>query len=93
MAENNSTGFFEEVSKAVWGYLSDKLNIPLSELSKENTSQALINKNIEEPVIVSINSLIDTCEYARYAPSGAVTQMDAIYNEAVQLITNLENNL
>lgn len=93
MAENNSTGFFEEVSKALWGYISDKLNIPLSELSRENTNQALKEKNISEPVIISINSLIDKCEFARYAPAGDISQMDSVYNEAVQLITNLENNL
>ncbi len=93
LKENNKDLFYEEVIKAIWGYLCDKLTIPLSKLSKENTIETLTNKSIPEDDMKSIKELIDNCEFARYAPSSEDTAMDTIYSNAVKLISKLENKL
>ncbi|MDI9319977.1 MAG: BatD family protein [Phycisphaerales bacterium] len=85
--------FYEEISKAIWLYLSDKLNIPLAQLSKETATEALQHRNISQALMDKINAIIDDCEMSLYAPSGAAHQMNSTYTETVQLIGQLEDTL
>ena len=85
--------FYEEISKAIWLYLSDKLNIPLAQLSKETAMESLAHKDISELQLATINTIIEDCAMALYAPSGAAQQMTNTYNNTVQLIGELEENL
>lgn len=85
--------FYEEISKAIWLYLSDKLNIPLSQLSKETAIESLQSKNISEGQLSKMNIIIEDCAMALYAPSGAAQQMNNTYNDTVQLIAELEEKL
>lgn len=85
--------FYEEISKAIWLYLSDKLNIPLSQLSKETAIESLQSKNISEEQLSKMNVIIEDCAMALYAPAGAAQQMNNTYNETVQLIGELEEKL
>lgn len=85
--------FYEEISKAIWLYLSDKLNIPLAQLSKETATEALQHKNISQVLMDKMNAIIDDCEMSLYAPSGAAQQMNSTYTETVQLIGQLEDTL
>ena len=64
----NSGAFYEAVLKALWGYLSDKLGIPLSGLSRDNAAEELKNKGIDEELVKEMIGLIDQCEFAQYAP-------------------------
>jgi hypothetical protein len=93
MADENRQEFFNEVTKALWGYLSDKLSIQLSELSKENALNILKEKQVDDDMIHRIDQMIELCEFARYAPVTDSSQMQNVYNDAVALITNLENTL
>lgn len=85
--------FYEEISKAVWLYLSDKLNIPLSQLSKETATEALIKKQIPAAQLDTMNRIIEDCAMSLYAPTGAAQQMNNTYNDTVQLIGELEEIL
>ncbi len=93
LKENNKKLFFEEILKALWGYLSDKLNIPISELHKENIKETLVKHNIDEELINSFLEVLNTCEYAQYAPLSDEGQMDRTYNEASTVISKLEQKL
>jgi hypothetical protein len=85
--------FYEEILKAIWGYLSDKLNIPVSELTRTNTNSSLSDKGIDEERIKNLNSLLDTCEFARFSPSAQKTEVETIYEEASQFIKSVENTI
>ncbi len=85
--------FYDEVLRAVWGYLSDKLLIPTADLSRENVEIKLINQNVDELLIKQYIHIIDTCEFARYAPSESNEAMDKLYDETVDAIGKMENTL
>jgi hypothetical protein len=85
--------FYEEILKATWGYLSDKLNIPVSELTRTNAISSLIEKGIDEERIKNLNSILDTCEFARFAPSASGAEAENIYEGASQFIKSVENSI
>lgn len=93
LKENNKEAFYEELSRALWGYLSDKLMIPVSELSKEKAISELSGKGVSDEVITDINSIIDSCETARYAPSAENDQLTGLFSNAKEIIGKLENNI
>ncbi len=93
MRAGNSSTFYQAVLKALWGYLSDKLGIPLSGLSRDNVAQNLKEKGIDDEIITGMISLIDNCEFAQYAPSGSAGNMEDIYKQAVRIITKMENKV
>jgi hypothetical protein len=83
--------FYEEILKAVWGYLSDKLNIPVSELSRNNAIESLEEKGIDDDQINSLSMILDKCEFARFAPSSSGTEASEIYSGALHFIRSVEN--
>jgi hypothetical protein len=85
--------FYEEILKALWGYLSDKLNIPVSELTRNNAVSSLIEQGIDEERIKNLNHLLDRCEYVRFAPSSSGTEAATIYEGASQFIKSVENSI
>jgi hypothetical protein len=85
--------FHEEILKAIWGYLSDKLNIPVSDLTRNNAVAALQEKGIDEDKIKSLTDILDRCEYARYAPSSSGTEVTEIYEGASGFIRSIENSI
>lgn len=87
------TEFYEEVSKAVWLYLSDKLNIPLSGLSKDNISENLRRRGVKKEQITQLQELLSECEMALYSPTGGQKQRNHTLDMAFSLIGNLENIL
>ena len=76
-----------------WGYLSDKLNIPVADLSKDTSKEALIKNNIDEELLNSFYYIIDNCEYARYSPEHASEEMHKLYNKAIKTIIKLQQKL
>jgi hypothetical protein len=98
IAEQNLKGankeqFYIEISQALYGYASDKLNISVANLTKENISNALKQKGAKDQTIEHLIETINTCEYARYAPNAVSGDLQTIYNNTVELITTLENEI
>ena len=85
--------FYEEVLKALWGYFSDKLNIPKADLTKNRIASALRDKNVEEANIEKLNEILDRCEYARFSPSSSETEAASLYERASQIIKYVENTV
>ena len=88
---DNRTAFYEEVSRAVWGYIGDKLNMQASELSRDNIQDKLNAQNVPQENVDLLIAVIDNCEYARYAPGGSREGMEEVYRQALLAISNLEN--
>lgn len=68
LAENKKDVFYDEVLKALWGYISDKLNIPVSRLSKDNIEEELRKYGVEDALIKEFLAALNDCEFARFAP-------------------------
>ncbi|PKQ64448.1 hypothetical protein BZG02_06470 [Labilibaculum filiforme] len=85
--------FYDEILKAIWGYTSDKLNLPLANLNKENISEILLSKGVELELKDEFLSILDTCEFARYSPSAGSSEMDELYQKSMNTITKLEKNI
>ena len=93
MKQDQREAFYEELVKALWGYISDKLGIPVANLSKDNARSEMLNRKVDEQYIDQILNIIDRCEYARYAPVTEETKMDAFYNDAIKVISKLQQKL
>ncbi|MCD7969805.1 MAG: BatD family protein [Alistipes sp.] len=90
MKEDNQRNFYEEMLKALWGYMGDKLNIPAAMLTKENVREELIKRGIQPEQVSHYIELIGSCEYAQYSPSGS-GHMNDIYVNAVKAISKFES--
>ena len=90
-ARNDRSGFYAEMLNALWGYMSDKLSIPVSELSKDNINAELEQYGINEQLRKESMELIDKCEFAQYAPELASGDMNAVLDEAAGIIDRLES--
>lgn len=93
LREDDSRKFFDETLRAIWGYLSDKLLIPVSDLNRQNLKSALIEKNIPKKDVERLIGIIDDCEFARYAPSSSPADKNIIYNDTIKIITLIEQNI
>jgi len=91
LKNDEKDNFYDEILKAIWGYLSDKLNIPVSDLTRINAINTLRDYGIEEEKIESLSKILDTCEFARFAPSSSETEAATIYDEASKFIKSVEN--
>ncbi len=89
MAAGKQGEFYDEVLRALWGYVSDKLNIPVEQLSRENISQQLQQRHVTEDTISLFMGALDECEYARYAPGDAQGNMSKVYDSAMTAITHI----
>ena len=83
--------FYEEMLRALWGYLSDKLAIPTSGLNRENVEAAMLDKGYTPEAIKPIMQVLDDCEMARYTPQSPA-QMDSVYTAGTRAINNIENS-
>jgi len=91
LANKQEKAFYEEISKAVWLYLSDKLNIPLSALSHEMANEAMSRKNVPAELMACTQRIVTDCETALYAGYSGTQQMNNTYNEAIDIISKLED--
>ena len=91
MQTKDSEHFYEEMLKALWGYLSDKLSIPASQLLRPNIAQELLERGATAEVCDSIINILDECEMARYTPSSCdLQQIESVYTRATEAINDLE---
>ena len=93
MKENKKEEFYDEVLRALWGYLSDKLSIPQSDLTKDNVEIELAKYGVDESLTNEFMDILNTCEFARYAPSQASDAMDKLYELTVDAIGKMENTI
>ena len=93
LKENNKDEFYKAVLMGMWGYLSDKLNIDMAKLSRDTAIEALQKHDIQNVDLERLMALIDNCEYAQYAPEKNSSQMYEFYNEAIKLVSLLEQNV
>lgn len=86
--------FYDEILKALWGYTSDKLSIPMADLNRENIHDTLIARKVNEEVTEQFVNLLDECQFQRYAPMGDEKKaMDKTFEETIDLISKLEDNI
>lgn len=90
MAMGKGNEFYDEVLRALWGYVGDKLAMPVAELSRENIQQKLSERNVAEETVSSFIEAIDECEFARYAPGDPSGNMQKTYEKATDAIMKIE---
>jgi hypothetical protein len=93
MQSNNQTGFYAEISQALFGYLEDKLHIPKSEISLDRAVAELEKGNVDGELIVSLKDCIEKCEFARFAPGGDKAAMNDMYNQLTNVIIEIEKSM
>jgi len=93
MKQNNNEAFHESILKAFEGYLSDKLGIPIADLNRESAVAGLQKKNVEQAVIDDFVSVVDQCEYARYAPAGGSEARSELYSKAETTMGLMEKQI
>ena len=93
LAEKKSESFYDEVLKALWGYISDKLSMPVSQLSKDNIEEELQKHQVADELIKEFINNLNECEFARYAPGNQDEKMDKIYSSAIDVISKMENSI
>ena len=85
--------FYDEVLRALWGYVGDKFNMSQESLNKENIEQSLASRQVPAEQIQQFIKVLNDCEFARYAPGDANENMGNVYNSAIEAITKMEDNL
>ena len=90
LSKNLYTAFYEELHKALLGFISDKLNMDQADLNKDNIAQALLAGGVPQDQTDAFTGLLDACEFARYAPDAGHEAMDAHYQEALKVISSID---
>ena len=93
MADNKPGEFYDEVLRALWGYVGDKLNIPVEQLSHDNISQRLSDRNVDETTIAQFMGALDECEFERYAPGDPKGNMNKVFDKAMTAIEKIEGTM
>lgn len=91
MKKGETDRFYDEMLSALWGYMGDKLKMPPSELTRQNISEKLYQREIPENVVAPFISLLDECEFAKYAPAATKDNMQPVYDQGVVVINSLED--
>ncbi|MCL2131915.1 MAG: protein BatD, partial [Lentimicrobiaceae bacterium] len=92
LKNKQDTGFYVEISQALWGYVSDKFRIPLGQLSLDTAYQKLKERNMEEASIGEFLETLNQCEQVRFAPSSEITP-EKMYERTFNFITKIEREL
>ena len=93
LKQNRKNEFYDEILKTLWGYMSDKMNIPVSLLSKDNVANELEKRGADVSLIEELNAVLNEAEFARYAPGDAGEAMDKVYTMAINVISRMENSI
>ena len=91
MLAGKTNEFYDEVLRALWGYVGDKLNMPAEKLSRENISEKLQSHNVDDNTISKFLSAIDDCEMMRFAPGDPEGNMNKTFESAMTAIMEIEN--
>ena len=90
MEEQNRHAFYEEMLRALWGYMSDKFNIPVANLTKENVREELHKRGVSSEDSQRFTDIITQCDEAQYSPVESA-RMGDVYSEGVNLISRIES--
>jgi hypothetical protein len=94
MTENNHEAFYNEISKALFGYLEDKLHLPKAEFSLDQALQHLQNENVNQDTLSSLKNCAEKCEYVRFAPQEkGIEAMNQIYHYSANVLVEIEKTL
>ena len=93
LKQNLYTAFYEELHKALLGFISDKLNMPVSELSRDRIAESLKEGNVDAGLAETFIGILDACEFARYAPDAGHEAMEAHYKSAVEVISSIDYSM
>ncbi len=93
MKQNNNEAFHDAILKAFWGYLSDKLGIPVASLNRESAVASLQQNNVDQQVIDDFVEITEQCEFARYAPAGGSEARHELYKKAASTMTRFEKQI
>ena len=93
MKGKNEAAFYEAIHKAILGYVGDKLGIPLSDLSQETITDTLCQHSVSDATVQTVREVLDTCQFARYAPSSDKNAMDDLYQKTSKVIDQLEDEI
>lgn len=91
LKQNLYSAFYEELHKAIHGYISDKLMLPVADLTRDRIGEELRSRGKDEAVIKELFDVLDACEYARYAPASGSEAMERHYQQAVKVISEIES--
>jgi uncharacterized membrane protein len=90
LRQNNMNSFYDELSRALWGFLTDKAGLSTADLSREKAREVMEAKSAKEEDIVAYLHVLDECEFARYAPGAGQSAMQKVYEEAMEMISKFE---
>ena len=93
MQKGQQNEFYDEVLRALWGYVGDKLNMPVEQLSRDNISEKLSSRGVSEEYVDMFIGALDECEYERYAPGDAAGNMNKTFESAMKAIMNIEETM
>lgn len=93
MNTGNSGAFYDEVMRALWGYVADKLGLPVTDLNKENVSEILMQRGVDEETTLQFINVLSECEFARFAPGDPASTMDHLYTDASNVIDQLDDKI
>ena len=93
MRGGDANAFYDETARALWGYVGDRLNMAASELTRDNVREKLADRGATTELIDRFIAALDECEFARYAPGDAATNMDKAYSAAEEVINQMDGEL
>lgn len=93
MSDTKPSEFYDEVMRALWGYVGDKLNIPVEQLSHDNISERLSGRGVDESIVKLFLDALDECQFVRYAPGDPKGNMAKVYEMAVKAIEKIEETM
>ena len=93
LKSNDRDKFYEEISRALWGYVGNRLTISGSELSKDLIEEKLLSLEIKEEVVQKLIVTLNKCEMSRFSPSASSGEMKEVYTESLRLISEIESQL
>lgn len=91
MRQGKSDEFYDEVLRALWDYAGYKLNMPVEKLSRDNIAEEFASHDVQDDIIEKFISVLDICEFERYAPGSVAGNMEKTYSAAAGMITEIEN--
>ncbi|MFR9500305.1 MAG: BatD family protein [Rikenellaceae bacterium] len=92
MISHDEKAFYKEVLSAIWGYMSDKFNIPVANLTKESVRKELAKRGVGQELVSNFSDIVTICDEAQYSPM-ASAQMNEVYMKALKMISNIETEI
>ena len=91
MIHGKSTEFYDEILHALWGYIGDKLNIPVEQLSRNNINEVFTNRDVDKDTVNKFIEALEECEFQRYAPGDENGNMKITYDKSILAISEVES--